>query len=76
MIPINIIAYFQVHIGIELRVTDDAHSPISNAIITINGMKMVQKTNENGVFYTISLPGTYELTVEAPGFDAMEKVGD
>jgi len=63
----------RVHIGIELRVTDDAHSPISNAIITINGMKMVQKTNENGVFYTISLPGTYELTVEAPGFDAMEK---
>ena len=64
----------KVHGGIELTVMDDANSAKSNAIITINGMKMIQKTNEHGVFYTVVIPGTYKITIEAPGFDAVDMV--
>lgn len=68
------LAITQVHTGIELRIEDDSHNSVPNAIITLNDFKMVQKSDEAGLFYTIAMPGVYSLDIVAPGFEPVHKV--
>lgn len=64
----------QVHTGIELNIKDDAGKPISNAIITLNSYKVTRKSDDRGRFYEIVMPGSYNVHVQAPGFDIITQV--
>lgn len=64
----------QVHVGIELSISDDAGRPMSNALVKINGTESPRRSDVNGVFYQTVTPGTYQVEVSAPGYDVIQKV--
>lgn len=49
-------------------------SPIQNAVIEVNGVASVRRTDANGFFYATVIPGTYNIVIKAPGLDEIRKV--
>ncbi|XP_061495767.1 carboxypeptidase M isoform X2 [Rhineura floridana] len=59
----------QVHLGVKGRVLDKNGEPIPGAIVEAVDRRHIcpYKTNRNGEYYLLLLPGTYTLNATAPG---------
>ncbi|XP_075711125.1 carboxypeptidase M isoform X2 [Rhinoderma darwinii] len=63
---VSVIEYMkQVHMGIKGQVLDMNGIPIQNAIVDVQGRKRIcpYRTNKNGEYYLLLLPGTYTFNV-------------
>lgn len=63
--------HFQVHRGIKGFVYDDTGSPIPDAVISIKGHDHDVMTARDGDFWRLLTPGSYQVTVSAPGRKAV-----
>lgn len=59
----------EVHRGAFGYVKSSIGTPISNAAITINNNTHVTYTTKTGEFWKLLLPGRYNITVEAEGYE-------
>ncbi|XP_067932330.1 carboxypeptidase D-like [Watersipora subatra] len=62
----------KVHVGLELNLKDEAGHPVLNALIKLNGYQIIAKSDVDGIFYTMTMPGSYEVHVEAPGYEPVD----
>ncbi|KAM4748863.1 carboxypeptidase M [Rhinophrynus dorsalis] len=65
---VSLIEYMkQVHMGIKGQVFDMNGNPIPDAIVEVQGWKHIcpYKTNQNGEYYLLLLPGNYTFNVTA-----------
>ncbi|KAG9490326.1 hypothetical protein GDO78_005942 [Eleutherodactylus coqui] len=63
---VSVIEYMkQIHMGIKGQVLDMHGIPIQNAIVDIQGRQRIcpYRTNKNGEYYLLLLPGTYTFNV-------------
>ncbi|XP_062990839.1 carboxypeptidase M [Elgaria multicarinata webbii] len=60
----------QVHLGVKGRVLDNNRVPIADAIVEVTGRRHIcpYKTNRNGEYYLLLLPGTYTFNATVPGY--------
>ncbi|KAF1526846.1 UNVERIFIED_CONTAM: Carboxypeptidase M, partial [Eudyptes pachyrhynchus] len=65
----------QVHLGVKGQVTDKNGNPIPNAIVEAKGRPHIcpYRTNEQGEYFLLLLPGTYVINATVPGFKPMLK---
>ncbi len=70
------------HIAGSIRgsVSDPSNAPVAAAAVTLassgTGVRFQVRTDERGIFEFLSVnPGSYDLTVEAPGFKRLFKTG-
>uniref|UniRef100_A0A8C3XA94 Carboxypeptidase M n=1 Tax=Cyanoderma ruficeps TaxID=181631 RepID=A0A8C3XA94_9PASS len=65
----------QIHLGVKGQVTDKNGNPIPNAIVEAKGRPHVcpYRTNEQGEYFLLLLPGTYVINATVPGFKSMLK---
>ncbi len=74
-------AYAQVDTGgISGKVSDQSGSVIVNAVVTVDnpgsGLSLVTQTNKEGLYTVVNLRvGVYNVSVHAPGFETVSKVG-
>lgn len=63
----------QVHLGVKGRVFDSFGAPVQNAVVDVVGRRNMCpfKTNQNGEYYRLLLPGNYTLTVTYPGHEVL-----
>ncbi|XP_029453084.1 carboxypeptidase M [Rhinatrema bivittatum] len=63
----------QVHLGVKGQVFDLLQNPIANAIVEVEGRSHIcpYRTNQNGEYYLLLLPGTYTLNVTVPGYKSI-----
>ncbi|XP_030071306.1 carboxypeptidase M isoform X2 [Microcaecilia unicolor] len=63
----------QVHLGVKGQVFDIQRNPIANAIVEVVGRNHIcpYRTNQNGEYYLLLLPGNYTLNVTVPGFKSI-----
>lgn len=59
----------QVHRGVFGYVTSSIGHPVENAAITVNNNTHASYSWKNGEFWKLLLPGKYNITVEAEGFE-------
>lgn len=59
----------QVHRGIHGFIKSSIGTPIANAAIRLNDVKHVTYSSAYGDYWKLALPGKYNITVDAPGFD-------
>lgn len=59
----------QVHRGVHGFVKSSIGSPVANAAITVNNVTHVNYSGKNGEFWKLLLPGRYNITVQADGFE-------
>lgn len=59
----------QVHRGIHGFVKSSIGTPIAHAAITLNDIKHATYSSAYGDYWKLALPGKYNITVDAPGFD-------
>ena len=58
----------QVHLGVKGFIWSDVHfKPLINASISVNGSARVLRSFQEGEYFRLLLPGTYQLTVSSPG---------
>ncbi|XP_048864949.1 carboxypeptidase M-like [Brienomyrus brachyistius] len=65
-----LLAYMQqIHLGVKGQVLDANRLPVANALVEVLGRKNQYpfKTNHNGEFYRLLLPGNYTLKVTVEG---------
>nr|XP_023668389.1 carboxypeptidase M-like isoform X2 [Paramormyrops kingsleyae] len=65
-----LLAYMQqIHLGVKGQVLDANRLPVANALVEVLGRKNQYpfRTNHNGEFYRLLLPGNYTLKVTAEG---------
>ena len=55
------------HMGIKGVVKDDNGAPIHLAVVTVDGINHNVTTTEQGEYWRLLTPGTYRVTVSAPG---------
>ncbi|RZC31872.1 carboxypeptidase D, partial [Asbolus verrucosus] len=60
----------QVHRGVHGFVTSTIGRPINDAKIAVEGIGHFVKSHKDGDYYRILLPGKYNLTVEASGYES------
>ncbi|KAI8441905.1 hypothetical protein MSG28_005582 [Choristoneura fumiferana] len=60
----------QTHTGIAGFVVDEDGEPMKNALIKVEGLHHFVKTTERGEFWRLLLPGQYNVTALAPGFES------
>lgn len=60
----------QVHIGLKGFVKSSIGTPIKHAAIAINNIQHVTYTGNDGDYYRLLLPGKYNVTVTAKGYEA------
>ncbi|XP_073411601.1 carboxypeptidase M isoform X3 [Dendrobates tinctorius] len=64
---VSLIEYMkQVHLGIKGQVFDTNGAPIQNAVVDVQDRQRIcpYRTNENGEYYLLLLPGTYTFNVK------------
>lgn len=61
----------QIHKGVSGFVTSSIGSPVANATILIEGINHSVKTAKGGDYWRILLPGRYNMTVHAMGYETM-----
>ncbi|TSK13154.1 Carboxypeptidase M [Bagarius yarrelli] len=69
-----LLAYMQqVHLGVKGQVFDLNGAPVQNALVEVEGRKNFCpfKTNSNGEYYRLLLPGTYTITVRHPEYEPL-----
>ncbi|KAF7694075.1 carboxypeptidase M isoform X1 [Silurus meridionalis] len=69
-----LLAYMQqVHLGIKGQVLDLNGTPVQNASVEVQGRRNLCpfKTNQNGEYYRLLLPGNYTITVRYPGYEPL-----
>jgi carboxypeptidase D len=59
----------QVHIGIKGYVKSSIGTPIPHAVISVNNIQHVTYTGKLGDFYRLLLPGKYNITASAKGYE-------
>lgn len=59
----------QVHIGIKGFVKSSIGTAIPHAIISVNNIQHVTYTGKDGDFYRLLLPGKYNITASAKGYE-------
>lgn len=69
----QIIVIFKVHKGVYGFITSTIGHPIANASIIIEGIPHNVKSAAAGDYWRILLPGKYNLTVEAAGYESYTK---
>ncbi|XP_076849859.1 carboxypeptidase M [Brachyhypopomus gauderio] len=65
-----LLAYMQqVHLGLKGQVLDTNGVPVENASVEVQGRRNLCpfRTNHNGEYYRLLLPGKYTITVTCPG---------
>lgn len=60
----------QVHYGIKGFVQSSIGTPIPHAAISINNIQHVAYTSKDGDYYRLLLPGKYNVTASAKGYEA------
>ncbi|XP_058273372.1 carboxypeptidase M isoform X4 [Hemibagrus wyckioides] len=66
-----LLAYMQqVHLGVKGQVFNSNGAPVQNASVEVEGRKNLCpfKTDHNGEYYRLLLPGNYTITVTYPGY--------
>ncbi|KAK3518100.1 hypothetical protein QTP70_033322 [Hemibagrus guttatus] len=66
-----LLAYMQqVHLGVKGQVFDSNGAPVQNASVEVEGRRNLCpfKTDHNGEYYRLLLPGNYTITVTYPGY--------
>eukprot|EP00698_Gefionella_okellyi_P004921 TRINITY_DN14547_c0_g1_i1.p1 TRINITY_DN14547_c0_g1~~TRINITY_DN14547_c0_g1_i1.p1 ORF type:complete len:529 (-),score=94.48 TRINITY_DN14547_c0_g1_i1:36-1622(-) len=65
-----LLAYMQqVHCGVRGIVSDENGVALSTATVTVGGINHISYTDSFGNFYRPLVPGTYNITVTAPGYN-------
>lgn len=59
----------QIHIGVHGFIRSSIGTPIYGAAITVNGIKHVSYSAKDGDYWKLLLPGKYNLTVYADGYE-------
>lgn len=59
----------EVHRGVYGYVKSSIGHPVENAAITVNNNTHVSYSRKNGEFWKLLLPGKYNITIEADGFE-------
>ncbi|XP_036376266.1 carboxypeptidase M [Megalops cyprinoides] len=65
-----LLAYMQqVHLGMKGQVLDSDGTPVQNALVEVEGRRNLCpfRTDRNGEYYRLLLPGNYTFKVTAPG---------
>lgn len=60
----------QVHIGVKGYVQSSIGNPVPHAAISVNNIQHVTYTTNDGDFYRLLLPGKYNITASAKGYEA------
>ncbi|XP_039200452.1 carboxypeptidase M isoform X4 [Crotalus tigris] len=65
----------QIHLGVKGRVLNPNNKPIANVIVEVQGRRHIcpYKTNKNGEYYLLLLPGVYTLNATLPGFMSLQQ---
>ena len=64
----------QVHLGLKGVVLDSvSRRPIPKAVVTVDGIDHAVVTTDRGEFWRLLLPGTYNLTVRAYGYNTLRR---
>ncbi|XP_007423460.1 carboxypeptidase M [Python bivittatus] len=65
----------QIHLGVKGRVLNKKKEPIANVIVEVQGRRHIcpYKTNKNGEYYLLLLPGVYILNATLPGFMSLQQ---
>ncbi|XP_041637105.1 carboxypeptidase M [Cheilinus undulatus] len=63
----------QVHLGVKGQVFNGAGVPVQNAEVEVKGRKNLCpfRTDKNGEYYRLLLPGNYTFTVRYPGHEVL-----
>ena len=62
-----------VHSGVKGFIVDKAGQPVANASVSVAGIDHEVVGTEAGEYWRLLAPGTYTLTVEAPGFNPLSR---
>ncbi|MCI4388985.1 hypothetical protein PGIGA_G00092440 [Pangasianodon gigas] len=71
-----LLAYMQqVHLGVKGQVLDSNGTPVQNASVEVQGRRNLCpfKTDRNGEYYRLLLPGSYTITVTYPGYEPLRE---
>ncbi|CAG9791234.1 unnamed protein product [Diatraea saccharalis] len=60
----------QTHLGIKGYIRDKAGNPVKNAQLLVEGINHLTKTTEQGVYWRLLMPGFYNISAHAPGYDS------
>lgn len=65
----------QVHLGVKGRVFDDEGIPVENAVVEVEGRQNICpfRSNQNGEYYRLLLPGNYTFKVTFPGHQMLRE---
>lgn len=64
----------QVHLGVKGVVVDSmTRDPIHKAVLQVEGIQHTIVTTERGEFWRLLLPGTYNLTIRAVGYNTLRR---
>ncbi|CAI6363562.1 unnamed protein product [Macrosiphum euphorbiae] len=67
----SLLTYMEsVHMGIKGLVQDENNNPIPGATIHIVGINHTVKTTNRGEYWRLLLPGIYNISANAPGYNA------
>uniref|UniRef100_A0A3Q4AT78 Peptidase M14 domain-containing protein n=1 Tax=Mola mola TaxID=94237 RepID=A0A3Q4AT78_MOLML len=63
----------QVHLGVKGQVFDGSGVPVQNAVVEVKGRGNMCpfRSDQNGEYYRLLLPGNYSFTVTYPGHDIL-----
>lgn len=60
----------EVHRGIKGMVLDENNNPLPQAVISVGGINHDVTSGDHGDYFRLLLPGTYIVTVSAPGYSS------
>lgn len=64
----------QVHMGVKGQVIDGmTREPVHKAVVSVDGIDHTVITTEKGEFWRLLMPGTYNITVRALGYNSVRR---